>query len=506
MSTLRRTRLAPETFQLPVEKMRDGYYSDAYFTFTRDVLEHDDHRPDVLMQVFQREQSVLGGIDEALAILKLCSGRRRDDGEWELGWDRLEVRALHDGDEIEPWETVLTIRGDYSLFAYLETLYLGVLARRTLVSRNVRDVVEAAGGKPILYFPARFDHWQVQTGDGWAAHIAGAIGVSTDAQASWWGGKGMGTVPHGLIAAYGGDTVLAARRFADRFADVLSVTVLVDFENDSVRTAPRGRRRARPPPVGRAPRHVEHHGRPVAVARDGPLPPHGRRARAGVEGAPGPRRRRPPGGADRRLGRLRRGPHPHVRGGRGPGRRLRGRHLPAARLQRLHRRRGAGRRRALREGGSRGAPEPAPRAGRVSEALGPIHHVGYVVSDLDAAVAALQATLPLEVTVRETMTEQGVEALMCEGGGGAVELIRPLDADGAIARYMAKRGEGFHHVAFAVDDIEAALDDLRRRGAELIDEHGRRGLGGHTVAFVHPRSTLGVLTELIEAGHDPGGR
>ena len=237
MSTLRRTRLDPATFQLPVEKMRAGYYSDAYFTFTRDVLEHDDHRPDVLMQVFQRERSVLGGIDEALAILRLCSGRRRTDGTWDHGWDQLEVRALHDGDEVEPWETVLTIRGDYSLFAYLETLYLGVLARRTLISRNVRDVVEAAGGKPILYFPARFDHWQVQTGDGWAAHIAGAIGVSTDAQASWWGGKGMGTVPHGLLAAYGGDTVLAARKFADRFADELSVTVLVDFENDSVRTA-----------------------------------------------------------------------------------------------------------------------------------------------------------------------------------------------------------------------------------------------------------------------------
>lgn len=141
----------------------------------------------------------------------------------------------------------------------------------------------------------------------------------------------------------------------------------------------------------------------------------------------------------------------------------------------------------------------------MSEALGPIHHVGYVVADLDAAVAALRATLPLEVTIRETMTGQGVEALMCEGGGVAIELIRPLDADGAIARYMANRGEGFHHVAFAVGDIEAALDDLRRRGAELIDEHGRRGLGGHTVAFVHPRSTLGVLTELIETGHE-GGR
>lgn len=237
MTTARRTRLGAETFQLPVEKMRDGYYSDAYFTFTRAVLEHDDHRPDVTMQVFQRERSVLGGVDEALAILRLCSGRRAPDGGWEPGWDSLSVSALYDGDQIEPWEPVLEIRGDYSLFASLETLYLGVLARRTLISRNVRDVVSAADGKPILYFPARFDHWQVQTGDGWAAHIAGAIGVSTDAQASWWGGKGMGTVPHGLIAAYGGDTVLAARRFADRFADEVNVTVLVDFENDSVRTA-----------------------------------------------------------------------------------------------------------------------------------------------------------------------------------------------------------------------------------------------------------------------------
>ncbi len=231
-----RTRLAPETFQLPVDKMRDGYYSDAYFVLTREVLEADDHRPRVLMQVFQRERSILGGMDEALAILKLCSGRRGTDG-WEPGWNDLIVQALYDGDEIAPWEPVLTIEGDYTLFAHLETLYLGVLARRTLVSRNVRDVVRAANGKPVLFFPARFDHWQVQTGDGWAAHIAGAIGVSTDAQASWWGGKGMGTVPHSLIAAYGGDTVAASIRFADHLSDDLAVTVLVDFENDSVRTA-----------------------------------------------------------------------------------------------------------------------------------------------------------------------------------------------------------------------------------------------------------------------------
>jgi nicotinate phosphoribosyltransferase len=131
----------------------------------------------------------------------------------------------------------MTIEGDYSLFAHLETVYLGCMARRTLIMRNVHEVVEAAGGKPILYFPARHDHWLVQTGDGWAAHVAGAIGVSTDAQASWWGGRGVGTVPHGLIAAYAGDTVQASRVFAERFGAEMNVTVLVDFVNDSVATA-----------------------------------------------------------------------------------------------------------------------------------------------------------------------------------------------------------------------------------------------------------------------------
>jgi len=178
------------------------------------------------MQVFQKHRSILGGIDEAIAVLKLCTD-----------WDALEVHALYEGDEIAPMETVMTIEGDYSVFAHLETVYLGCLARRSLIMRNVREVVEAARGKPILFFPARHDHWLVQTGDGWAAHVAGAIGVSTDAQASWWGGRGVGTVPHGLIAAFGGDTVAAAQAFADRFAGEMNVTVLVDFENDSVRTA-----------------------------------------------------------------------------------------------------------------------------------------------------------------------------------------------------------------------------------------------------------------------------
>ena len=176
-------------------------------------------------------------------MLRECSGRRAPDGNWILGWDELEVRALHEGEEVAPYETVMTIEGDYSLFAHLETVYLGRMARRSLIMRNVVEVVAAANGKPILYFPARHDHWLVQTGDGWAAHVAGAIGVSTDAQASWWGGRGMGTVPHGLIAAFGGDTVAAAEAFAGKYADEMNVTVLVDFENDSVRTALRWPRR-----------------------------------------------------------------------------------------------------------------------------------------------------------------------------------------------------------------------------------------------------------------------
>ena len=231
-----RPRLDPGVFRLPVEKIREGYYTDAYFNFSKELLEAEGRHPTVTMQVFQKEQSVLGGIDEAIAVLRLCAGSFREEG-FVPGWDRLTVHALHEGDDIAPYETVMTIEGDYSLFAHLETVYLGSLSRRSLVMRNVREVVSAAGGKPIVFFPARHDHWLVQTGDGWAAHVAGAIGVSTDAQASWWGGTGVGTVPHGLIATYGGDTVAAARAFAHRFADTLNVTLLVDFENDSVRTA-----------------------------------------------------------------------------------------------------------------------------------------------------------------------------------------------------------------------------------------------------------------------------
>ena len=112
--TPRPERLAPDVFRLPVERIRGGYYSDAYFNYTKELLEDEGRDPHVLMQVFQRNESILGGIDEAIAVLEQCSGRRLPDGGWEDGWDRLDVRALREGDAIAPWETVMTIEGPYS--------------------------------------------------------------------------------------------------------------------------------------------------------------------------------------------------------------------------------------------------------------------------------------------------------------------------------------------------------------------------------------------------------
>lgn len=224
------TRLDPSIFHFPVERMRSGYYSDKYFVRTREVLEADGHGPEVTIQAFQKQRAWLGGMDEAIGLVRLCLSEG-------YAWEDLEVLALWDGDEIGSWEPVLEITGPYAAFAHLETLYLGVLARRTSIATNTREVVEAAWPRSVMFFPARHDHWLVQTGDGYAAHVAGAIGVSTDAQASWWGSEGLGTVPHGLIAAYDGDTVRATEAFARHMPEDVRVIALVDFENDSVRTA-----------------------------------------------------------------------------------------------------------------------------------------------------------------------------------------------------------------------------------------------------------------------------
>lgn len=220
-------RLPPSIFKLPVEKIKSGWYSDKYFVRTRSVLLRDKHHPWVVMQIFTREDGVVCGIDEAIAILRLCADRPK----------QLIIKALHDGDRMSPMETVMTIEGDYATFAHLETVYLGVMARRTGVATAVKEVVDAAKGRKVLFFPARFDHYSVQTGDGYAAFISGALGVSTDANAAWWGVKGLGTVPHGLIAAYNGDTVAACQAFDRYMSKDVKRIALVDFENDSVKTS-----------------------------------------------------------------------------------------------------------------------------------------------------------------------------------------------------------------------------------------------------------------------------
>ncbi len=272
-------RLPSHMFDLPVQELRRGYRSDVYFWREKVALEKHDLHPQITMQVFQKQQAVLCGVDEALAVLKLAAGRYRNDekayglfdrllnlksrgrelfltdrkayldtvrkktevsGEldelWENGFDCLAVDALHDGDLIAPRETVMHITGDAGLFAHLETIYLGILARRTRVATNVRNVVEAARGKSVLYFPARFDHWAVQGGDGYAAHVGGAHGVSTEAQGEWWGAGAVGTVPHALIASVGGSTVEAVRIFGESYPDV-NLVALVDFDNDNIGTA-----------------------------------------------------------------------------------------------------------------------------------------------------------------------------------------------------------------------------------------------------------------------------
>jgi len=274
-------RLAAWIFDLPVVELRAGYRAAVYFDRSRRILaaEGDDTR--VTMQVFQRSDAMVAcGIDEALAVLALGAGSFRDaeaadrafaaylaardaarrarsvggeawiermrtqveaEATFDRHWRRaepgeLEVSALRDGDLLGAWEPVVELTAPYRLVAHLESVYLGVLARRTLVASNVRRVVDAAGGKPVLFFADRFDHWATQGGDGYAAFVGGAQGVATDAQAAWWGERGLGTIPHALIATFGGDTVAAVAAFARQFPGV-PLIALVDFDNDSVATS-----------------------------------------------------------------------------------------------------------------------------------------------------------------------------------------------------------------------------------------------------------------------------
>lgn len=212
----------------PTKDIRSGKYSDKYFIRSRDVLKKEGIHPEVVMQVFCKKDAVLCGIPEVVEILRLGGNPS----------NRFKVYALREGERIRPWETVMHIVGDYSAFVHLETVYLGIFSRRTSVATAVRRVVEICGKKPIFFFSARFDHYLNQPGDGYAAKIGGASGVSTEKNTAWLEKEeAFGTIPHGLIAAFEGDTVRAGLAFDRHIQRSVRRIALVDFDNDCVRTS-----------------------------------------------------------------------------------------------------------------------------------------------------------------------------------------------------------------------------------------------------------------------------
>jgi methylmalonyl-CoA/ethylmalonyl-CoA epimerase len=130
-----------------------------------------------------------------------------------------------------------------------------------------------------------------------------------------------------------------------------------------------------------------------------------------------------------------------------------------------------------------------------------IDHIGIAVEDLDSAIALYEQSFEMRLAHRETVDSQGVEAVLLDVGDGHVELLRPLGPDTAVGKFVSKRGPGLHHVAYAVSDIDATLESLKKAGVELIDEQARVGIRESRVAFLHPRSTGSVLTEIVEPAH-----
>ena len=277
MSIFDGKRLTNETFKLDIERMRRGWYSDKYFEnigrmltalaadgYTYSGKYHNlpaSISPDdiavgdieVEMQWFTRRVggTIVVGVDKALAMLQHCTGYWEGQKFVEAA-DKLEVWAVHDGTVVESdgnpmdIQPVLKVRGRYRDFALLETPTLGVLTRSSRVATNVYETLTAARGKPVLFFPARFDLHEVQAADGYAYNIAvqrfnmnfsHKIGpfVSTDAQGDWWGGAGGGTVAHAAIASFLGDTAEAMMAFAYVLPASIPRIALVDFNNDSVR-------------------------------------------------------------------------------------------------------------------------------------------------------------------------------------------------------------------------------------------------------------------------------
>jgi nicotinate phosphoribosyltransferase len=281
MSIFNDKRLANSTFKLDIERMRQGWYSDKYFVNiaqTLQVLAGNDYRfagqspaldkvgidpttlatgdIEVEMQFFTRRKpkALIAGVDKALSMLRHCTGYYPAAGPFVETWQKLRVQAVQDGvmthynGDPRRVRPVIRVRGRYRDFALLETPMLGALTRASRIATNVYNTLEAARGKPVLFFPARFDAHEVQAADGYAYDIAvhrfnhdyqQQIGsyVSTDAQGDWWGGLGGGTVAHAAIACFLGDTVEAMLAFAAVRPPDIPRIALVDFNNDSVRTS-----------------------------------------------------------------------------------------------------------------------------------------------------------------------------------------------------------------------------------------------------------------------------
>lgn len=267
MTVFNGERLPVEIFQIDKNRMVEGWYSDVYFRNITNILEklaregyrfkgQDIGNIEVEMQIFPRRKpfSVIGGVDEALAILKECTGYFDENGRFINTFTNLEVEACHDGikayyrgnpEQVEP---VMKIRGRYRDFAILETPILGSLSEASRIATNVYQVLEAARGKDILFFPARFAHYKLQALHGYAYNLGvtaynndygthSSHYVSTDEQGAWWGGKGGGTISHSYIAAFLGSTPEAVLQFSRQMPLSINRIALVDFNNDCIGTS-----------------------------------------------------------------------------------------------------------------------------------------------------------------------------------------------------------------------------------------------------------------------------
>ncbi|PTL39812.1 nicotinate phosphoribosyltransferase [Alkalicoccus saliphilus] len=220
------SRLTNKTFKFD-ERVGEGWFSAVYFLKTKKIAEEIVPDNTVTMQFFQKENAVLCGTDEVLALLQEFAVRPED----------LEIHSLADGDKVQPFESVLTITGPYQHFGFLEGVIDGILARRTSVATNVYEVVKAARTsgteKPVIFMGDRDDHFMMQSGDGYAAFIGGSKAQATHAMNEWWGKKGIGTMPHALIQLFEGDLVKATKAYQKTFPDD-ELMALVDYNNDVI--------------------------------------------------------------------------------------------------------------------------------------------------------------------------------------------------------------------------------------------------------------------------------